>query len=250
VLLPRRVTARHLLLESPDLGRRAHVWTFGEVGRPLVVFPSNAGIAHEWKDSGMIDALSSLLAQGRVKIYCPETNVSRSFSGHGSIAARMAEHEAYERFVLRTLVPFIRDDCHTPEARMVATGCSVGALYASLFVLKHPETFAEALCLSGRYRTSALFGGQSSHDVYLNDPLAFVPGLRGGALERVRTQAHLTVVVGRGPFEASCIPETLELGAALAGKDIPHHLAVWGRDSSHTYPWWSRQALHYLRQML
>ena len=198
----------------------------------------------------MIEALSPLLAAGRVKIYCPETNVSRSFSGSGSVAQRMAHHQAYERFVLDTLVPFIREDCRMPQARMVATGCSVGALYSSIFVLKHPETFERALCLSGRYRTSAFFDGASSHDVYLNDPLAFVPNLRGGALERVRRQAHLTVVVGRGPFEEGCIPETAELGAVLERKGIPHHLAFWGTDSSHTYPWWQKQALHYLRQIL
>jgi esterase/lipase superfamily enzyme len=240
----------HRLLQSPDLGRKVHVWTFGEVGHPLVVFPSNAGVAHEWKESGMIDALSPLLAAGRVKIYCPETNVSKSFSGKGGIDARMAHHAAYERFVLDTLVPFIREDCNAPRARMVATGCSVGALYASLFVLKHPETFAEALCLSGRYRASALFGGRSSHELYLNDPLAFLPNLRGAALERVRKQAHLTVVVGRGSFEEGCIPETRELGAVLRRKKIPHHLAFWGKDSSHTYPWWRKQALHYLSQLL
>lgn len=243
------MTARHRLLESPHLGRRVHLWTFGEVGRPLVVFPSNAGVAHEWKEGGMIDALAPLLAAGRVKIYCPETNVSKSFSGSGSVAHRMAHHHAYERFVLDTLVPFIREDCRMPNARMVATGCSVGALYASVFVLKHPETFHRALCLSGRYRTSKFFDGGSSRDLYLNDPLAFLPNLRGPGLDRVRSQAHLTIVVGRGAFEEGCIPETAELGALLKRKGIPHHLAFWGADSTHTYPWWRKQALHYLSQM-
>jgi esterase/lipase superfamily enzyme len=243
------MSARHRLLESPELGRRVHLWTFGDVGLPLIVFPSNAGVAHEWKESGMIDALGPLLAAGRMKVYCPETNVSRSFSGEGSIAARMAHHHAYERFVLGRLVPFIREDCKLRDVRMVATGCSVGALYASLFVLKHPETFARALCLSGRYRTSALFGGAQSRDLYLNDPLAFLPNLRGMALERVRRQAHLTVVVGQGAHEDGCIPETADLGVLLRRKRIPHHLAFWGGDSSHTYPWWQKQALHYLRQM-
>lgn len=250
MLCARFMSARHHLLDSPELGRRVHLWTFGEFGQPLIVFPSNAGVAHEWKESGMIDALSPLLAAGRVKIYCPETNVSKSFSGRGRTDARMRQHAAYERFVLRTLVPFIREDCRSPEARMVATGCSVGALYASLFVLKHPETFAEALCLSGRYRTSGLFGGRSSHEVYLNDPLAFVPNLQGAELDRVRQHAHLTLVVGRGQFEAGCIRETAELGRVLAEKQIPHHLAFWGEDSSHTYPWWRRQALHYLQQLV
>ena len=243
------VSPRHILLESPALGRRAHVWSFGQIGRPLVVFPSNAGVAHEWQKSGMIDALSPLLAAGRMKIYCPETNVSRSFSGEGRVHERMAHHSAYERFVMETLVPFIREDCRSPDMPMVATGCSVGALYASLFVLKQPETFQRALCLSGRYRTSKFFGGASDEDLYFSDPLAFLPNLEGAALERVRRRAHLTVVVGRGAHEAGCITETAELGAVLGRKRIPNHVAFWGTDSSHTYPWWKKQAFHYLSQM-
>jgi esterase/lipase superfamily enzyme len=243
------MSASHRLLDSPDLGRRVHLWTFGEIGHPLIVFPSNAGVAHEWEKAGMIDALAPLLRAGRVKIYCPETNVSKSFSGSGSLVRRMAHHDAYERFVLGTLVPFIREDCRMPHARMVATGCSVGALYSSLFVLKHPETFQKALCLSGRYRTSRFFDQGPSDHLYFNDPLAFVPNLRGAALERVRRNAHLTVVVGQGAHEAGCIPETVELGAVLKRKRIPHHLALWGTDSSHTYPWWQKQARHYLSQI-
>lgn len=244
----RPVSARHLLLESPALGRRAHVWSFGHVGRPLIVFPSNAGVAHEWQKSGMIDALAPLLREGRLKIYCPETNVSRTFSGGGSTDERMAHHRAYEHFVLETLVPFIREDCRSPDVSMVATGCSVGALYASLFVLKHPETFRQALCLSGRYRASKFFDHVSS-DVYFNDPLAFVPNLDGAALDRVRRQAHVTAVVGRGAHEHGCITETAELRDVLAQKRIPSHVAFWGEDSSHTYPWWQKQAYHYLRQI-
>lgn len=243
------MSARHILLESPALGRRAHLWCFGEVGLPLVVFPSNAGVAHEWQQSGMIDALGPLLAAGRMKVYCPETNVSRSFSGQGSLEERLAHLAAYERFVLDTLVPFIEQDCGTRDLPIVTTGCSVGALYAALFVLKHPETFSRALCLSGRYRASKFFDYPDHPEVYFNDPLAFVPNLGGAALERVRRNAHLTVVVGRGAHEHGCIPETAEFGGWLQNKHIPHHLAFWGQDSAHSYPWWKKQAFHYLRQM-
>jgi esterase/lipase superfamily enzyme len=243
------VTARHILLESPDLGRRAHLWAFGVMGRPLVVFPSNAGVAHEWQHSGMIDALGPLLARGQVKVYCPETNVSRSFSGEGDVHERMAHHRAYERFVLRTLVPFVRDDCRSADVPIVTAGCSVGALYAVLFALKHPEIFHRALGLSGRYRTSRFFDHGHEH-VYFDDPLAFVPNLHGEPLERVRRRAHVTLVVGRGPAERGCIPETAELGSWLERKGIPSHVAFWGEDSDHRYEWWRKQAYHYVRQLV
>ena len=148
------------------------------------------------------------------------------------------------------LVPFIRDDLSAPHARIVATGCSVGALYSSIFALKHPETFKGALCLSGRYRTSWFFDGASNKDLYLNDPFAFLPNLHGPGLAHVRRNAHLTIVVGRGAHEAGCIPETVQFGQLLKAKGIPHHLALWGKESSHTYPWWQKQARHYLAQMV
>ncbi len=242
------MSARHLLIHSPALGRRVHLWCHGHMGTPLIVFPSAAGIAHEWKVSGMIDALSPLLAAGRLKIYCPESNVSEAWTGDGPLDWRMQRHQAYERFVLETLVPFIRADCRQSEVRMLASGCSMGAMYSALFALKHPETFRGAVCMSGRYRASKFGNGQSNEDLYFNDPLAFVPGLTGAALDRVRRHTKLTLVVGRGLWEEGCIPETVEMGNWLRRKGIPSQLEVWGHDSRHDYDWWQKQAAVYLRQ--
>ena len=243
------MSARHVLLESPALGRRVHTWCFGEVGRPVIVFPSNAGVAHEWKESGMVEALGPWLATGRIKLYCPESNISQTFSSDGPLDVRMHRHQAYEQFVLETLVPFIREDCRNPRARVLATGCSMGAMYSALFALKFPEVFHGALCMSGRYRGASYVRGGYGEEVYFNDPLAFVPGLEGAALERVRRNTHLTLVVGQGAFEGSCLPETVELGRWLERKGIPSHLAVWGEDSKHQYEWWRRQVRHYLPQV-
>ncbi len=243
------MNARHLLLDSPAMGRRVHLWSFGDAGRPLVVFPSNAGVAHEWQKGGMIEALAPLIAARRLKVYCPETNVSRSYSGEGTTAQRMAHHEAYERFVLETLVPFVREDCKAPHDTLTASGCSMGALYSSLFVLKHPETFGRALCLSCRYRERTLCDAPTGESLYFNDPLAFLPNLEGAALERVRRRVHLTVVVGRGPHEVGCIQQTQEFAHWLDRKRVPSHVAFWGHDSAHDYTWWRRQAVHYLSQL-
>lgn len=197
----------------------------------------------------MVDALAPMLASGRVKLYCPESNISQSFSGEGSLDERMYRHHLYERFIMETLLPFIEADCRTPEVRVVGTGCSMGALYASLFALKFPERFEGALCMSGRYRGSKFVQGGYSDELYFNDPLAFVPNLEGAALERVRRHTHLTLVVGRGAFEGGCLPETVELGQWLKRKGVPSHLAVWGHDSRHEYSWWKRQVAHYLPQV-
>ncbi len=242
--------ARHLLLESPAMGRAVHVWCYGHFGPPVVVFPSAAGFAHEWDRQGMLKVLAPLLAGGKAKFYCPESNVSEVWTRKDApLAQRMARHLAYERFIMDTLVPFIRDDCHWSTAPMIGVGCSVGGTYAALFALKQPETFRRVLCMSGRYLTTALTGADSQ-DVYFNNPLAFVPGLQGEALDHVRRNTHLTLVCGRGAYEDGCIEETIALGNLLQAKQIPSHTDIWGRDSRHDWDWWHRQAAMHLPRLL
>ncbi len=240
---------RHLLLDSPAMGRKVHVWCFGQFGLPVVVFPSAAGFAHEWQRQGMVETLGELLRHGKIKLYCPESNVGQTWTDKQSpLDERMARHRQYEQFILETLVPFVREDCRWPTAPITATGCSLGGMYAALFTLKHPEVFTRAICMSGRYLATAFTQGQNSADVYFNNPLAFLQGLDGADLERVRSRVHLTLVCGRGAYEEGCIEETIALGRLLDAKGIANLTDIWGRDSRHDWPWWKRQAqMHFAR---
>ena len=233
---------RYLRLPSAHLGRRVHMWTFGHWGAPVLVFPSAAGMAHEWRASGGVEALRPLIEAGRIKLYCPESNVSEAWTeGEAPPEVRIGRHEAYERFILQELVPWIRADCHSPHIQIGLTGASFGAFYAANFALKQPETFPWALCLSGRYHTAPFLEGVSDLRSWYNQPLAYLPDLSGHELERVRRHAHLTLVVGQGNFEGRCIAETHALADALAAKGISHQRDVWGHDVSHEWVWWRRQ---------
>ena len=131
------VRSRHLMLPSQSMGRSVHVWCFGHFGHPVVVFPSAAGFAHEWQAQGMVEALEPMLRAGRIKLYCPESNVAEAWTrSEGDPAWRIGRHLAYEHFVMNTLVPFVREDCHQPNGRMAVSGCSLGAMYAANFALK------------------------------------------------------------------------------------------------------------------
>jgi esterase/lipase superfamily enzyme len=233
------------------MGRQVHLWAYGHFGPPVVVFPSAAGFAHEWDKQGMLKVLAPLILGGRVKLYCPESNVSEVWTKKDTpLSARMERNRAYERFVLDTLVPFIREDCHLPHASMTAIGCSLGGTYSALFALKYPETFKHALCMSGRYLTTELTGGENSAELYFNNPLAFVPALKGEPLERVRRHAHLTLVCGRGAYEEGCIEETIALGRVLKEKGIPSETDIWGRESRHDWDWWQKQVMVHLPRLL
>ncbi len=229
------------------MGRSMHLWVYGHFGAPVLVFPSAAGMAHEWEAQGMIEALSGLIDAGQLKLYCTESNVAEAWTRNTSDPRwRMHRHRAFEAYVLSELVPYIRADCWTPGIRLGAAGTSLGALYSVNFALKHSSTFRYALCMSGRYDVTEFAGGLTSPDVYFNNPLAYVPNLAGEPLERVRRETQVTLVCGQGAWEDGNIEETQALAAVLAAKGIPCTLDLWGHDVAHEWTWWRRQALHHL----
>ncbi|MEN0066548.1 MAG: alpha/beta hydrolase-fold protein [Myxococcota bacterium] len=236
--------ARHVRLYSPELGRHVHVWTYGHFGKPVIVFPTAAGMAHEWDHHGMIHTLGPLLAAGKIKLYCTESNVAETWTNrHADAGWRVWRHQAFEAYVHKQLVPFIHHDCNG-IMRVVATGASLGAFYAANLALKSPRLVEWALCLSGRYEARTFTSGYDSPDLYFSNPLAYVPGLHDQDLFEVRRTA-LTLVCGQGAFEGSCIDETQALAGWLADKSIPHELDLWGQDVSHEWPWWQRQVAHH-----
>ncbi len=243
------MVGRHELLDGGPLGRRMHLWKFGHYGTPVVVFPTAAGFAHEWKSHGMIEALADLLGRGKIKLYCPESNVAEAWTRKDSDPAwRIHRHQLYEKWVMETLVPYIYADCGGQRMPIACTGSSLGGAYAALFALKQPETFKWALCMSGRYELRNFTGGFDSAEVYFNNPLAFVPQLRGAALERTR-QTKLTLVCGQGLWEEGCIEETQALAHVLRAKGIPCEEDIWGHDVKHDWDWWTRQARFHMNRV-
>ncbi len=244
--------ARLLRLPSAHLGRPVHLWAHGWYGTPVLVLPSASGMAHEWQLGGAIQALQPWIDQGRIKLYCVESNVSQSWLGTAPPAVKLARHAAYERFLGDELLPWIDRDCHTPNIPLVAVGLSFGGFLALNLALKNPARFPRVLTLSARFRVWPFLeglppglGAQAWH----NQPLAYVPGLSGAALARVR-QLRATLVVGQGAHEGRCLPETVEMAAVLRAQGIPTALDVWGHDVSHEWVWWRRQLVHHLGPLL
>lgn len=241
------MTHRHQRLPSAALGRPVHVWTHGVAGQPVIVFPSAAGMAHEWQHSGAVEALSDWIEAGRLQLICPESNVSEAWTGRGDPRWRLSRHRAYEQFVAEELLPWVAS--RSGPRRVVSAGCSFGGFYAANLALKNPERVKWALCLSGRYRTEAFLDGFYDDSVYFADPLHYVPNLWGSELDRVK-QTALTLVVGRGDFEGRCIEETVDLARVLADRGIPHEADLWGHDVAHDWTWWKRQLRHHLRRVV
>ncbi|NIM01112.1 MAG: esterase [Acidobacteria bacterium] len=242
---------KHEMVPSREMDRPMHLWRYGTFGLPVLVFPSAAGMAHEWEAHGMVDALGDLIDAGKLKLYCTESNVAEAWTRRENPAPwRIQRHQAYERYVVNELTPFIREDCRSDSIPIAVTGTSLGAFYSANFCLKHPTIFRWALCMSGRYDTSWLTDGFNSSDVYFNNPMAFVPNLSGPTLEQIRQLVHLVLVCGQGKWEDGNIEDTRAMAGLLDAKGISHECDLWGQDVAHEWTWWKRQARHHLLRLI
>ncbi len=265
--------SRLLRLNSRHLERPVHLWCHGWWGRPVLVIPSASGMAHEWQLGGAIEALQPWIDAGAIKLYCVETNVSRSWLADGPAHYRFARHLRWTRFVQDELLSFIDDDLGTPGMPIITAGASFGAVLALNLALQHPERFPQALCLSGRFELGGFLDDSPAPDADWSDiadeanrqfpsrrqfleaawfaqPLAHVPGLHGADFERVRSRFSATLVVGQGAYEGRCLPETLHMASVLRRKGLDATLDVWGTDVSHEWVWWRRQLVWHLPRMV
>jgi len=239
-------------LFSPAIGASGTVIAYGHWGRPVLVFPSEAGRAGGFEANGMLDTVADLLDAGRIKLYCVDSYDSASWSNRSiPLEERAQRHGAFESWIVDQVVPFVHDDCGSPLG-VLTTGVSMGAFHAANFALRRADLFPQALCLSGNYDPSTWHGwGEQGEALYFQNPTAYLSGLHGDHLEWLRHHVHLTLVCGQGMWEdtTGALNSTRALAGLLAGKGIPHELDVWGHDVAHDWPWWRRQLPHHLHRM-
>jgi esterase/lipase superfamily enzyme len=235
---------------SPAVGRDMEMLLFGHYGTPMIVFPTDGGRFHDVEDNGMVGAVSHLIDAGKLKLYCPESLDNESWLRQDIDAHwRGVRHNAYQDFIVKDLVPAVRMDCQSNDAKIALAGCGLGAYHAANFALKFPHLFNYALCMSGRYDLEKITGLSNSQEVYFNNPTAYVPNLQGEALEQIR-QTHIVLVCGQGAFEDKCLEEINRLADLLAQKGISHERDLWGYDVEHHWYWWRKQFLHHLNKSL
>ncbi len=225
------------------------VATYGNWGRPVLAFPAERGDAGEFERRGMIDAVSDLLAAGRVKLYCVDSFDGESWSNLSiPLEERARRHQVYESWILHEVVPFVRDDCGG-TGEMIACGVSLGAFHAANFALKRADVFPLAICMSGSYDPSSWDSwGDRGDAAYFNNPMDYVAHLGGDHLEWLRSQLSLLLVCGQGQWEdtTGALASTRCLAALLGSKGLRYELDLWGYDIAHDWPSWRAQFAHHL----
>ena len=238
---------------SPGLGREMTLKVYGHWGAPIIVFPCSQGRYYDYEGMGMIGAIAPFIDGGKVKLFCVDSVDSESWYDFAvSPAARNGRYEAYDGYIAGEVIPFIRQHCQQPRARIMANGCSMGAYHAVNLFLKHPDLFAGTIALSGLYRLDHgefRLSGADIPAVYFNSPIHFLADLADQTLLDQCRQSTIVVCSGQGAWEEETLADTRQLEAILQGKAIPAWIDVWGHDVNHDWPWWYKQMNFFLGRL-
>lgn len=229
---------------SDRLHREVSLARWGDYGQPVLLFPTAGGDAEEIERMLVIRALQPILSAGRIKIYsCDSVAGAALAAKDGSVAHRCWLLNQFHEYVAAEVVPAIRADCQSPDIEIIAAGASIGAFNAVAVTCRYPHLFKSALGMSGTYDLERLLGFEGNADYYFSSPLAFLPGLDGPALDRLRTR-FIALPFGRGRWENP--DESWRMAGALGDKGIPNRVDPWGTQYDHDWPTWREMLPLYL----
>lgn len=230
---------------SARLDRELTLVRWGEIGAPVLYFPTAGGDAEEIERFGIVDALAPLLEQGKIKLYSVDSVFGQTWlREEGSLAHRMWVQNQYHHALHEEVVPAIDTDCRQAVRPLTVAGASLGAFTAAALVCRFPHTFARALCLSGTFALDRFFAPEpATLDFYYSSPLCFLPHLEVDETHPLR-RCFIQFAAGEG--RAENLGESHRLARTLEYKGIPHRIDNWGKNAHHDWPLWRKLAPHYL----
>lgn len=221
---------------------------WGHFGQPVLIFPTAGGDAEEIERMLLIKVLDPLLADGRVKVYSCDSVAGKALANkEGSVAHRCWMMNQFQEYVAAEVVPAIRQDCGDDNIEVLATGASIGAFNAVAVACRYPHLFKGAVGMSGSYDLERLMKFEGNEDYFFSSPLAFLPGLEGPALDRLRTRM-IVLPYGQGRWENP--DEAWRMADLLGAKGVPNRVDPWGPEYDHDWPTWRDMLPKYLGELV
>ena len=227
---------------SPSLGRDMEMLIFGHTGLPVLVFPTSQGRFFEFEDRGMIAAIQDQIEEGHLQTFCLDSVDSESWYNRDVPPRwRIARHMQYEEYILREVLPLIRQLNQNPS--LASIGCSFGGYHAVNIALRHPDIFTACLSMSGAFDPSNFLSGYYDEDAYFHLPMHYIPNMNDPwYFDRYRRN---TYVLATGVHD-QCWNDNERMAEVFRNKGIPVRLDVWGDNTGHDWPWWQRMIQTYL----
>ena len=236
---------------SNRLHQEITVARWGEVGSPVLLFPTAGGDAEEAERFGLVDAVAPLLSEGRIKLYSVDSVAGRVLTAGG------ASHEhcswILNRFhdaVYHEVVPAIQRDCHSASIEVITAGASIGAFNAVSALCRHPDVFRAAIAMSGTFDLVRLLpNGLYTQDFYFASALHFVPQLAEDSPQLACLRRRFVLLAcGQGRWEDPS--ESWRMAEVLGARGVPNRLDPWGEEWDHDWISWRRMLPQYLDELV
>jgi len=235
---------------SQNISHDMELKVYGWSGKPMLVFPAQGGRFYEYEDFHMIDAISSYIEAGKIKVYTIDSLDNESWANWiAHPADRARRHEDYDRYITREVVPFIQHHCAGSSQKLIATGVSMGAYHAGNFFFRHPDVFDTTIALSGLFQLRMFIDDYVDDNVYFNCPLFYLPNLTDPWYLDLYRQSTIIICAGQGAWEDAMLADAYALMHILDEKGIPHKIDIWGSDVNHDWPWWRVMMPYFLGQL-
>jgi esterase/lipase superfamily enzyme len=219
------------------------------VGTPVLLFPTAGGDAEEVERFHLVDAVSRLLTDGRVKLYSLDSLPGRvMLEGRSSHERCSWLLNAWHESIYHEVVPRVLDDCRSRSLELVAAGASIGAFNACAVVCRYPDAFRSALCLSGTFDLVPMLPmGLYTRDFYFASPLHFVPHLDDGPQLACLRRRSLVFAFGQGRWEDPA--QSWRMAGVLGARGVPNRVDRWGPEWDHDWVTWRAMLPTYLEEI-
>ncbi len=234
--------------KSDRVGCEVELVRWGLIGQPVLIFPTAGGDAEEIERFHLVDSVKDLIEAGRIKLYSCDSVAGRALAtSEGSPQYRGAMQNRFQEYVAHEVVPAIRHDCETEDIEIITAGASIGAFNALAHVVRYPDLFCSALCMSGTYDlTRFIKDGDPGPEFYQSSPLHYIGDLEGEHLEKLRSRM---VILASGEGKAEDIGESWRVAHALGSRGIPNRVDSWGEARDHDWPLWRDMFPKYLEEL-
>lgn len=223
---------------------------YGSTGRPAIAFPEGDSSCLSWENNGMVDAVADLVDAGKVQLFCVDTSDSESWHAHGALREyRLENLEGFFAFVEGELATFIKKASGSKEPPLVL-GAGMGALNATIAMLRRPKDYSGLLALSGTYDVHQLIEGELDEPWRAFSPFDLLADLTSRKAEAtLLRERQLAFVCGQHGSETGADTQR-QLDAAMAERDVPATFEYWGFDVSHDWYWWHEELRQFLPCLL
>ena len=227
------------------LNKEFEILVFGHEGFPIVFFPSEKSRFYTYKDTGLINSVSNLIEDGRIKIYCPDSIDNESWYNYSIHPAdRVKTHIAYENVILHDVIEYAIYESN--REKVIVSGCGFGGYHAVNFAFKHPDKVQGVISLSGFFDIKRFIWGYYDDNCYFNNPSDYMPNLEDPwYLNKIK---EMKIILGSGEWDSN-LEENKRMSEILNQKNIPHQLDI-KPNTGGDWGWWREIFPEYIKNII